>query len=139
MGYRIGLALVGLALALSTCAVALAQADDDTSTSDGARLVDVNVVAPVADQTAAPTLFVQVTDPPELDIEVPLQTAQLTVTGATLPGAVVSVAGELADIDDQGNFRAIALLDDGANEIDIVASDNQGNQLTTTAFVVRGE
>jgi glucodextranase-like protein len=139
MRYRIGLALVGLALALSTSAAALAQADDDTSTSDGTAAVDAAVVTPVADSAAPPTLFLQLADPAEQDIEVPLGTAQLTVTGTTLPGAVVSVGGDLADVDDQGTFTDTAALDEGANEIDIIASDNQGNQLTTTLYVVRGE
>ena len=52
---------------------------------------------------------------------------------------LVSVGGDLAGIDDQGNFTDSAALDEGANEIDIVASDSQGNQLTTTLFVVRND
>ena len=86
-----------------------------------------------------PTLFLQVTNPVDQDAEVPLETARLMITGVTLPGSVVSVSGDLADVDDQGNFSDSAALDEGANEIEMVSSDNQGNQVTTTLFLVRGE
>jgi hypothetical protein len=134
MHARIGSALLGLALALSITAVALAQAEDDTVTSD-----DTPAAVDVSAETVAPALFLQLTDPTEEDLEVPLDTANLTITGATLPGAVVSVDGDLADVDDQGNFTDSVVLDEGANEIDVVASDAQGNQVSTAVYVVRGE
>jgi len=84
-------------------------------------------------------LFLQLVDPAEEDVEVPFGTAQLTVRGVTLPGAVVSVDGDLAVADDQGGFVDLIPLDEGANEIEVVASDGQGNQVTTTLFVVRGD
>jgi hypothetical protein len=87
----------------------------------------------------APTLFLTLANPVDLDIELPLDTAQLTVQGTTLPGAIVSVDGNLVDTDDQGNFATVAALDQGANEIEVVASDDQGNQLSTSIFVTRGE
>ena len=93
----------------------------------------------MADQSARPALFVRVVDPIEDDIEVPLATTTLVITGVTLSDAVVSVDGDLVDVDDQGGFVAVAQLDEGANEIDIVASDADGNQVTTTLFVVRGD
>ena len=134
MHARIGSALLGLALALSITAVALAQAEDDTVTSD-----DTPAAVDVSAEAVAPALFLQLTDPTEQDLEVPLDTANLTITGATLPGAVVSVDGDLADVDDQGNFTDSVVLDEGANEIDVVASDAQGNQVSTAVYVVRGE
>ena len=93
---RVGSALLGFALAVSMTAVALAQAEDDTSTPDGTEPVETTVVAPIADQIAAATLFLHVTNPVDQDVKVPLETAQLTVTGVSLPGAVVSVGGDLA-------------------------------------------
>lgn len=147
MRYRLGSALLGLALAVSMTAAALAQADDDTAAQDDSTAVDTSIpapvdtstVAPVADLTAQAPVFLQLTAPSDLDVTVPLETAQLPITGLTAPGAVVSVDGDLADVDAQGNFAASAALDEGANKIEVVASDNQGNQLTTTVFVVRGE
>ena len=70
---------------------------------------------------------------------VPLSMDQLLIHGLTLPAAVVSIDGDLVDIDDQGNFAGATPLDEGANEIEVVASDSQGNQTSTTLFVVRGE
>ena len=69
----------------------------------------------------------------------PLDTAQLMIQGTTMPGAVVSIDGNLADIDAQGNFGGAVALDEGANEIDVMASDDQGNQISTSLFITRGE
>ena len=147
MRYRLGSALLGLALAVSMTATALAQTEDDTPAQDdstaidtsAAAPVDISMPAPVADPTAQAPLFLQLTLPSDLDVTVPLKTAQLPIIGLTVPGAVVSVDGDLADVDAQGNFTDSAALDEGANEIEVVASDSQGKQLTTTLFVVRGE
>ena len=139
MHFRIGSVILGLALAVSMTAVALAQADDDTPAADDAAPVDTTAVAPVADQSVPPMLFLHLADPAEEDVEVTLGTAQLTVRGVTLPGAVVSVDGNLADVDDQGGFVGLSPIDEGANEIEVVASDGQGNQVTRTLFVVRSD
>ncbi len=139
MRHRIGSAVLGLVLAFSMSAAALAQAEDDTPTQDDSSAVDTSLVAPVPDQTAQAPLFLQLTAPSDLDVTVRLETAQLPITGLTVPGAVDSVDGDLADVDAQGNFTDSAALAEGANEIEVVASDNQGNQLTTKVFVVRGE
>lgn len=139
MRHRIGSAILAVVLAFSISVVARAQAEDDSPTQDDSSAVDTSVLAPVADQTARVPLFLQVTAPSDLDVAVPLETAQLSISGLTVPGAVVSVEGDLADVDAQGSFTDSAPLDEGANEIQIVASDSQGNQLITTVFVVRGE
>ena len=139
MRFRISSSIVSLALAMSITAVALAQADDETLTTDQAPPAEI-MTAPDIDQPGvAPTLFLQLVDPAEQDLEVPLDTAELTLRGSTLPGAVVSIDGDLVDTDDQGNFVGLAALAEGVNEIEIVASDSQGNQLSTTLFVVRGK
>ena len=140
MHLRIGSAILILALAFSMAAVAFAQADDDTPSADDVAPVDTSVAALGMDQpSVAPTLFLTVASPIDQDVQVPLETPQLTIQGTTLPGAVVSIDGDLVDIDVQGNFAGIASLDEGANEIEVVASDDQGNQLNTSIFVTRGE
>ena len=131
MHFRNGSILVALALVLSMATVALAQSDDDTPTSENAPAT--------AQPGVAPTLFLTLANPVEQDLELPLDTTQLTIQGTTLPGAVVSIDGDLVDTDDQGNFGSVAALDEGANEIDVVASDDQGNQVSTSIFVTRGE
>ncbi len=131
-------ALLGLALAVSMTTAALAQTDGDPAPAEGIDVIDQAPTAPVVDQAAAP-LFVQVLQPAERDVEVAADTADLAVIGVTRPGSVVSLDGDLLDVDDQGNFSGMAHLDEGVNEIDLVVSDAQGNQLSTTLFVVRGE
>jgi hypothetical protein len=120
MRYRIGCVLIGLALAASMAVTAFAQADGDPAET-GQRL------------------FVRVVDPAEDDVEVALTTTVLLITGVTLNDAILSVDGELVDVDDQGGFTTVAQLDEGANEIVIVASDADGNQVTTSLFVVRDD
>jgi len=127
--------LVAVALAVSMVSGALAQADDDTPLAEDVPPVDTSLAAP----SGAPTLFLSLADPFEQDVEVPLDTAQLMIQGTTLPGAVVSIDGNLADMDDQGNVGGVVVLDQGANEIDVVASDDQGNQINTSVFITRGE
>ena len=140
MRFRIASALVALVMAVSITAFALAQADDGTSPVDDATPLDTLVAAPTMDQpSVAATLFLTLVNPVEPDVEVPLETAQLTIQGVTLRGAVVSIDGHLVDTDDQGNFVGVTALDEGANEIEVVASDDQGNQSNISIFVTRGE
>ena len=156
MRSRIGPAILGLVLAVIMTGLALAQAEDDTPPSDSATPVDTVVTAPVdtsmpigtvmtppaVDQpnvSPAPALFLQLLDPADQDVVVPLSLDQLVIHGLTLPGAVVSIDGHLVDIDERGNFVGARPLDEGANDIEVVASDSEGNQTSTTLFVVRGE
>ena len=140
MRFRIGSALVAMALAVSMTAVALAQADDGTSPMDDAIPVDTPGAAPAVNQPSVSSkLFLTIVNPVEQDVEVPLETAQFTIQGVTLPGAVVSIDGDLVDTDEQGGFVGVTALDEGANEIEVVASDDQRNQANTTIFVTRGE
>ena len=132
MRFGIVCVLFGLAMAISATATAVAQV---ATTTDA----DTTTVLPDADQTERPALFVRVVDPIEDDVEVPLATSTLLISGVTLPDAVLSVDGELVDVDEQGGFVAEAQLDEGANEIVIVASDADGNQVTTALYVVRGD
>jgi hypothetical protein len=140
MHFRIGSAVVALALAVAMAAVAQAQADDGTPVMDDAPPAETSVAAPAMDQPGvAATLFLTLVNPMEQDVEVPLETAQVVIQGVTLPGAVVSIDGDLVDTDDHGGFFGVTALEEGANEIEVVASDFQGNQVSTTIFVTRGE
>jgi len=140
MRIRIGSALVALALAIAMTAVAQAQADDDTPPTDSITPADSTLATPAIDQPSiAPSLFLTLVNPMEQDVELPLETARLTIQGMTLPGAVVSIDGDLVDTDDQGGFVGVTALDEGANEIEVVASDERGNQVNTSIFVTRGE
>ena len=139
MRVRIASALLGLVLSIGISAAAQAQADDDTPAMNSAT-PDLELAAPAPDQPiSAPPMFVTLITPAEHDLELPLDTRQLTIQGVTLPGAVVSIDGDLVDTDDQGGFIGLTALDEGANEIEVVASDVLGNQITTSIFVTRGE
>lgn len=59
----------------------------------------------------------------------------IVVRGTTAPGAVVSVDGALADTDAAGNFACAVDLEEGANVIEVVASDLTGAQLAVDLFV----
>src|SRR5438105_3811547 len=104
MRYRIGVVLFGLALAVSATATALAQVDEDPAAMDGSPASDVTTVLPVADQAVQAVLFVRVVDPIEDDVEVPLTTTELAISGMTLSNVVLSVDGNLVDVDEQGGF-----------------------------------
>ena len=95
---------------------------------------------PTSTSTPAPTpaaLFLRVTSPED---ESAVSTGNITVTGSTIPGAVVSVSvGDntvMADVDQNGNFRAVVPLEEGPNQIVVVASDQQGNEQSSTVTVM---
>jgi Glucodextranase, domain B len=139
MRFRIGCVLIGLVMAVSTMATALAQVDQDPSPVDGLSGADAATVVPAQDEALRPALFLRIVDPLEDDVEVSLATTALPISGLTLSDAVVSVDGDLVDVDAEGGFAALAQLDEGANEIEIVASDGDGNQVATTLYVVRDD
>jgi hypothetical protein len=94
--------------------------------------------SPVSTPTAMPTaLFVTVNVPQNESI---LSSANIEVVGITSPGAVVSVSvdGDLAiaNVDANGNFDAMVTLLDGPNFIEVVASDQQGHEESSTITVV---
>jgi hypothetical protein len=52
----------------------------------------------------------------------------VTVTGQTVPGATVSINDQAGIADASGNFSIPISLDAGPNAIDVVATDDNGNQ-----------
>jgi len=59
----------------------------------------------------------------------------IEVKGQTNPGAVVSVNEVVTIADANGNFDATVSLDEGPNTIEIIASDEAGNQASATLIV----
>jgi len=49
------------------------------------------------------------------------------VKGLTTPGAVVSINDIILLADENGSFSTEVVLDDGANTLEVVVSDTQGN------------
>jgi hypothetical protein len=93
-------------------------------------------VVPIATPTPA-ALFLKVTSPED---ESAVSTGDVTVTGSTIPGAVVSLSvgnnTVMADVDQNGNFQAVVPLGEGPNQIDVVASDRQGNEESANVTVM---
>ncbi len=57
-------------------------------------------------------------------------TERIEVRGHTNPGAVVSADQVITRADDQGNFTMTVRLEEGLNVIEVVASDETGNEAT---------
>jgi ABC-type glycerol-3-phosphate transport system substrate-binding protein len=91
--------------------------------------------------TSTPTpaaLFLKVTAPAD---ESAVSSGNITVSGVTIPGAVVSISvgnnTQIANVDQKGNFEAVVPLEEGPNQIDVVASDQQqGNEQSSTVTVM---
>jgi hypothetical protein len=61
------------------------------------------------------------------------------VAGQARPGAVVSVEGDLIDLAEDGTFAEVA-LDDGLNQIEVVATDpDTEEEVAITLLVVFGQ
>ena len=83
---------------------------------------------------SAPTgLFLNVTSPAESGT---LNTADLPVTGKTIAGAVVSVDGNLVPVGSDGTFSTQVKLNQGPNDVEVVASDRQGNEKSVIRSVI---
>jgi hypothetical protein len=69
-----------------------------------------------------------------------VSTGSITVSGKTIPGAVVSAAIDdtvaIADIDQDGNFSVTVNLEEGPNLIEVVASDQLGNEKSSSIAVI---
>jgi len=61
---------------------------------------------------------------------------QVIIQGRTEPGAVVTVAGEPADPDANGNFRKIITLSDGFNQIKVRTVNSAGLETIRTENVI---
>jgi len=87
---------------------------------------------PVATPTAVP-LFLSVSTPQDETITT---TQQITVTGKTSPGAVVSVNGRVVAVSPGGDFSMVLVLEEGPNTIEVIASDQDGNEVSRIIAVI---
>jgi len=71
------------------------------------------------------TLWLQVLSPQD---EVVVNTPQMDVIGSAPAGAVVSVNDEILLVGVDGQFKTTISLDEGPNLIEVVASDDTGNE-----------
>jgi Glucodextranase, domain B len=87
--------------------------------------------------TTPAALFLRITSPQDQST---VSTANVTLNGNTIPGAVVSVSVDnnvvIADIDQNGNFQTVVTLEEGPNFIEVDASDPLGNQVSANVSVI---
>jgi len=76
------------------------------------------------------TLWLQVLSPQD---EAVVNTPQVDVIGSAPAGAVISVNDEILIVGDDGQFKTTVSLDEGPNLIEIIASDDNGNE---TSFIL---
>lgn len=117
------------ATAASTKAPAAAPKTEPTKVQASATAATVSVTAPAAKGGAAPAsakpLVLQLDAPAEDTI---VSDPTLAVQGKTIPEAVVSVNGDLVKVGHDGSFTTQLRLEEGANDLEVVASDPAGNE-----------
>ena len=87
-----------------------------------------------ASQSALPeTLFLEIREPAN---ESNVNDTPLVVVGITVPDAVVSVDGQTAEVNAQGQFVVLVSLEGGPNLIEVVASDLAGAQESALLTVI---
>lgn len=114
--------------------------EEITGTSTPTNVPTTTLATPTPSASPAvtsPALLLTVTQP--LD-GAQVSTISITVAGTTNPGAVVSVLVNdeitIADVDSNGGFSAAVVLEEGPNLIEVIASDQQGNEKSSTIAVI---
>ena len=93
---------------------------------------------PTLPPTTTPTaLFLVITQPTD---GAQVSASNIGITGKTIPGAVVSVSIndeiEIVTVGQDGKFTVRVTLEEGPNLIEVVASDQQGNEKFATVTVI---
>jgi hypothetical protein len=82
-------------------------------------------------------LFLEITQPQD---SAQFSTSSINVTGKTISNAVVSVSVddklEMAYVDQNGDFSVTITLEEGPNFIEVIASDQQGNEKSSSVAVI---
>ena len=93
------------------------------------EVIPTTIIQPTSTAVTAPEpsgiLWLQVLSPQD---EAVVNTPQVDVTGSGPAGAVISINDEILIVGDDGQFKTTVSLDEGPNLIEIIASDNNGNE-----------
>ena len=130
--FTIGLALVLAACTGPTTSPTAAPAPAAALTPG---TIPTLVATPTSILVTPATFFLSVTAPQNESV---VTTAVIQVTGETAVDAVVTVNGQIAEVDANGQYQATLTLAEGPSTIEVVASDFSGNQaqeLRTVIFV----
>lgn len=94
-------------------------------------LVEPTTISDIPDSEAMLSLVIlEPTD------ETVVNSSRITVSGTTRSDAVVSINGQITDVDSQGDFVGEVNLDIGPNVIEVIASDFYGNEESAVLAVV---
>jgi len=104
-----------------------------TPTPEGVTPPPTAEPIPTPTPTPEPEFFLTVTEPTDNSI---INADKVEVKGRTTPGAIVSVNGELAEVDEGGNFTMMVVLEEGPNIIEVIASDLEGNEESRTLVII---
>jgi len=86
---------------------------------------DIQATPTVVSANTSGSLWLQVLAPQD---EAVVNTPQVDVIGSAPAGAVISVNDEILIVGDDGQFKTTVFLDEGPNLIEIIASDDNGNE-----------
>lgn len=93
--------------------------------------------APTATETPTPTrpegFSLEVMEPYDESV---VNTSHIPLSGTTTPDAVVSVNGQIVEVDEWGSFATVVTLQEGPNIIEVVASDFEGNEESRILTIV---
>ena len=117
-------ALLILALCLSACAGAAAGSGTAVPAAQSSE------AAPL--MLTAGQLTVTIASP---ENEAVVNAAQVDITGQAPPETVISIDDVIAVVDGSGQFSIPVPLQEGPNELDIVASDPAGNEASARLVV----
>jgi len=110
----------------------------EPATPQATVTASVTATKPAPDQTPVATpfavpLFLSVSTPQDETITT---TQQIAVAGKTSPGAVVSVNGRVVAVSPGGDFSTVLVLEEGPNTIEVIASDQDGNEVSRIIAVI---
>jgi hypothetical protein len=134
-----------LVLLLALAIVIIGCAEEETKPSPTLIPTVAPSITPATTQTPSATPTPTTTMALFLEIIQPIDGAQVStsavlVTGKTIPDAVVSAsvddAVEIANVDQDGNFSVTVNLEEGPNLIEVVASDQLGNDESSSIAVI---
>ena len=85
----------------------------------------VSLPTQTSEPVVAQPLYLQILSPQDGDT---VNIAQVDVIGSVSAGAIVSVNDDIIVVGDDQQFKSTVALDEGPNLIEIIASDDSGNE-----------
>ena len=119
----------GLAVTASSAPAASTSLQASTSPADSSS-PRVGQATPVV--LGSGPLHVTITSPAD---ETVVAVPQVDVAGQAPPDTVITINDTIVVVDATGQFSATVPLQDGPNELDVLASDPAGNEASATLFV----